>query len=128
MLFNFRCRYKDDVLSLSNSTFGDYIGPIYPIELDIKDATYKGYYNEDRLRPTLCDNTDDLIFPIVNFIIKINIPRGYIMLFRPIGLFATKDIKVFGFLIFLQQAYTSFSLCWISMFMGYLSLSWVIIA
>jgi hypothetical protein len=35
----FQMRNKDDVLSLSNSTFGDYIGPIYSIELDIKDAT-----------------------------------------------------------------------------------------
>jgi hypothetical protein len=38
-----------------------------PIELDIRDATEKGNYNEGRLRTTFCDNRDDLIFSIVNF-------------------------------------------------------------
>ena len=48
LLFKFRCRYKDDVLSLNNSTFGDYFGSIYPIQLEIMDANY----NEGRLRTT----------------------------------------------------------------------------
>ena len=37
--FNFPFRYRDDVLSLNNSKFGDYVERIYPIELEIKDTT-----------------------------------------------------------------------------------------
>ena len=38
--FNFTFRYIDDVLSLNNSRFGDFVDRIYPIELEIKDITY----------------------------------------------------------------------------------------
>jgi len=38
--FNFTFRYIDDVLSLNNSRFGDFVDRIYPIELEKKDATY----------------------------------------------------------------------------------------
>ena len=38
--FNFTFRYIDDVLSLNNSRFGDFVHRIYPIELEIKDNTY----------------------------------------------------------------------------------------
>ena len=38
--FNFTFRYIDDVHSLNNSRFGDFVDHIYPIELDIKDTTY----------------------------------------------------------------------------------------
>ena len=38
--FNFTFRYVDDVLSLNNSRFGDFVYRIYPIELEIKDTTY----------------------------------------------------------------------------------------
>jgi hypothetical protein len=31
--------YIDDVLSLNNSRFGDFVDRIYPIELEIKDTT-----------------------------------------------------------------------------------------
>ena len=34
--FNFTFRYIDDVLSLNNSRFGDFVDRIYPIELEIK--------------------------------------------------------------------------------------------
>jgi hypothetical protein len=37
--FNFTFRYIDDVLSLNNSRFGDFVDRIYPIELDLKDTT-----------------------------------------------------------------------------------------
>ena len=37
--FNFTFRYIDDVLSLNNSNFSDYINDIYPEELDIKETT-----------------------------------------------------------------------------------------
>ena len=38
--FNFTFLYVDDVLSLNNSSFGDFADRIYPIELEIKDTTY----------------------------------------------------------------------------------------
>ena len=38
--FIFTFRYLDDVLSLHNSRFGDFIDRIYPIELEIQDTTY----------------------------------------------------------------------------------------
>jgi hypothetical protein len=37
--FNFTFRYIDDVLSLNNSRFGNFVDCIYPIELEIKDTT-----------------------------------------------------------------------------------------
>jgi hypothetical protein len=37
--FNFTFCYIDDVLSLNNSRFGDFVDCIYPIELEIKDTT-----------------------------------------------------------------------------------------
>ena len=36
---NFTFRYIDDVLTLNNSRFRDFVDRIYPIELEIKDAT-----------------------------------------------------------------------------------------
>jgi hypothetical protein len=36
---NFTFRYIDDVISLNNSRFGDFVDRIYPIELEIKDTT-----------------------------------------------------------------------------------------
>ena len=38
--FNFIFRYKDDVLSVNDSKFGDYVVGIYPIERDLTDATH----------------------------------------------------------------------------------------
>ena len=38
--FNFTFHCIDDVLSLNNSRFGDFVDRIYPIELEIKDTTY----------------------------------------------------------------------------------------
>ena len=36
---NFTFRYIDDVLPLTNSRLGDFVDRIYPIDLEIKDAT-----------------------------------------------------------------------------------------
>ena len=36
--FDFTFRYIDDVLSLNNSRFGDFVDRIYHIELEIKDT------------------------------------------------------------------------------------------
>ena len=37
--FNLTFRYIDDVISLNNFRFGDFVDRIYPIELEIKDTT-----------------------------------------------------------------------------------------
>jgi hypothetical protein len=76
--FNFTFHYIDDVLSLNNSRFGDFVDRIYPIELEIKDTTdtdrsdsYLDLHleidSEGRLRTKLYDKRDDFNFPIVNF-------------------------------------------------------------
>jgi hypothetical protein len=75
--FNFTFRYIDDVLSLNNSRFGDFIDRIYPVELEIKDTTdtrsvsYIDLHfeidSECWLRTKLHDKGDDFNCPIVNF-------------------------------------------------------------
>jgi hypothetical protein len=42
--FNFTFRYIDDVLSLNNSRFGDFVDRIYQIELEIEDTTDVPYH------------------------------------------------------------------------------------
>ena len=37
--FNFTYRYIDDVLSINNMDFENYLGKIYPVKLDIQDTT-----------------------------------------------------------------------------------------
>ena len=86
--FNLTFRCIDDVLSLNNSRFGDFVDRIYPIELEIKDiidtdtsASYLDLHlemdSEGRLRPKLYDKRDDFNFPIVNFLfICSNIPAA----------------------------------------------------
>jgi len=76
--FNFTFRYIDDVLSLNNSRFGDFVDCIYPIELKIKDTTdtntSASYLNlhieidsEGRLRTRLYDKRDVFNFPLWTF-------------------------------------------------------------
>ena len=71
-------RYIDDVLSLNNSRVGDFVDPIYPIELEIKDTTatdmsasYLDIHieidSEGWLRTKLYDKRYDFNVPIVNF-------------------------------------------------------------
>ena len=86
--FNSTFRYINDVLSLNNSKFGDYVERIYPIELEIKDTTdtvksasYLDLHleidNEGRLKTKLYDKRDDFSFPIVNFpFLSSNIPAA----------------------------------------------------
>jgi hypothetical protein len=85
--FSFTFRYIDDVLSLNNSSFGDFVDRIYPIELEIKDTTdtdrYASYLDlhleidSKGLRTNLYDKRDDFNFPIVNFaFISNNIPAA----------------------------------------------------
>ena len=37
--FNLTYRYIDDVLSINNPEFENYLGQMYPVELEIKDTT-----------------------------------------------------------------------------------------
>ena len=37
--FNFTLFYKDDILSLNNSRFGDFVDRIYPNNIELKDNT-----------------------------------------------------------------------------------------
>jgi hypothetical protein len=86
--FNFTPRYIDDVLSLNNSSIGDFVHRIDPIELKIKDTTHtdisasyldihREIESEERLRTKLYDKRDDFNFPIVNFpFICSNIPAA----------------------------------------------------
>ena len=85
---NFTSRYIDDVLSLNNSRFDDFVDRIYPTELEIKDTTDKErsasyidlhleFDSEGWLGMKLYDKRDDFNFPIVNFpFICSNIPAA----------------------------------------------------
>ena len=78
--------YIDDVLSLNNSSFSDYLHRIYPNELKVKDTTdtlkstsylhlHLEIDNRGRLKTKLYDKRDDFTFPIANFpFISSNIP------------------------------------------------------
>ena len=76
--FNFTYRYIDDVLSINNPKFCDFLDVIYPNELEIKDTTESScsasyldllleHDNEGKLSVKLYDKRDDFNFPIVNF-------------------------------------------------------------
>ena len=82
--FNFTYRYIDDVLSINNPDFENYLGPMYPPELEIKDTT------ESNLLPTwICScqlvgtvnfvlpKRGDFNFDITNFpFLSSNIPSS----------------------------------------------------
>ena len=57
--FNFTFHYIDDVLSLNNSRFVDFVDRIYSIVIEIKEATYTDKYasypEKGRLRTKLYD-------------------------------------------------------------------------
>ena len=86
--FNFTYRYIDDVLSLNNKAFGDYLNVIYPDELEIKDTTESSrsasyldillqIADNNSLCTKLYDKRDDFNFAIVNFpFLDSNIPAA----------------------------------------------------
>ena len=86
--FNSSFRYIDDVLSLKNIWFGDYLHCIYPIGLDVKDNTdteksacYLDLHleidNRGGSKTKIYDKHDDFIFTIDNFpFISSNIPAS----------------------------------------------------
>ena len=84
--FNFTFRYIDDVLSLNNPYFSQYLHLIYPSELEIKDTTdirrtasyldlFLNIDTDGRLHMKIYDKRDDFNFPIINFpFLSSNIP------------------------------------------------------
>ena len=86
--FNFTYRYIDDVLSINNPNFVNYLGQMYPPELEIKDTTKSNtsasYLDlllsigkDGQLRTPLYDKRDDFNFHITNFpFLSSNIPSS----------------------------------------------------
>ena len=86
--FNFTYRYIDDVLSINNPEFANYLGQMYPTELEIKDTmennTSASYLDlllsiesAGQLRTFLYDKRNDFNFHITNFpFLSSNIPSS----------------------------------------------------
>ena len=73
--FNFTYRYIDDVLSINNPDFENYLGQMYPAELEIKDTTESNtsasylylllsIESDSQLRTSIYDKRDDFNFRI----------------------------------------------------------------
>ena len=77
--FGYTFRYIDDLFSVNNEGFGDYISAIYPSELELKETTIASNevcYLDTRIRHEdggtpyhirVYDKRDDFNFQIVNF-------------------------------------------------------------
>jgi hypothetical protein len=76
--FNFTYRYIDDVLSINNSRFAEFIPLIYPPELEVKETTdtassasfldlYLEFDDIGQISTKIYDKRDDFNFRIINF-------------------------------------------------------------
>ena len=76
--FNFTYRYIDDVLSINNPRFAEFLPLIYPPELEIKETTdtassasfldlYLEFNDSGQLSTKIYDKQDDFNFKIINF-------------------------------------------------------------
>ena len=86
--FNFTYRNIDDVLSINYPDFENYLGQMYPAELEIKDTTESNtsasyldlllsIESDGQLRTSLYDKRDDFNFHITNFpFLSSNIPSS----------------------------------------------------
>ena len=86
--FNFTYRYIDDVLSINNPDFENYLGQMYPAEFEVKDTTESNtsasyldlllsIESDGQLRTSLYDKRDDFNFHITNFpFLSSNIPSS----------------------------------------------------
>ena len=86
--FNFTYRYIDDVLSINNPDFENYLGQMYPAELEIKNTTESNtsasyldlllsIESDGQLCTSLYDKHDDFNFHITNFpFLSSNIPSS----------------------------------------------------
>ena len=83
--FNFTYRYIDDVLSLKNTEFAEYLEFNYPREIkEITETAVSSsyldcylYIDNGKLATRLCYKRDDFNFPIVNFpFLSSNVPSA----------------------------------------------------
>ena len=76
--FNFTYRYIDDVLSINNSRFAEFLPLIYPPELEVKETTdtassaafldlYLEFLDSGQISTRIYDKRDDLNFKIITF-------------------------------------------------------------
>jgi hypothetical protein len=70
--FNLTYRYIDDVLSINNFRFAEFLPLIYPPELEVKETTsffdlYLEFDDSGQLSTKIYDKRDDLNFKIINF-------------------------------------------------------------
>ena len=76
--FNFTYRYIDDVLSINNSRFAEFLPLMYPPELEVKETTdtassasfldlYLEFDDSGQLSTKIYDKRDDFNFKIINF-------------------------------------------------------------
>ena len=81
-------RYIDDVLSINNTEFENYLGQVYLAELKIQDTTERTIFafyldlllsigRDRQLHTSICDKRDDLNFHITNFpFLSSNVPSS----------------------------------------------------
>ena len=86
--FSFTYRHIDDVLSINNPDFQNYLGQMYPAELEIKDTTHSNNSatfldlllsvgRDGQLPTSLYDKRDDFNLHITNFpFLSSNIPSS----------------------------------------------------
>ena len=86
--FNYMYRYIDRVLSMNNQYFLNYLGKMFPVELEIKNATESNTYayypdlllsigRDDQLHTSNNEEPDDFNFHIINFPFpRSNIPHS----------------------------------------------------
>ena len=91
--FNFTYRYINDVSSINNPDFENYLVQMYPAELEIKETTESNtsasyldlllsIESDGQLRTSLNDRRDDFNFHITNFpFLSSNIPYSQPMVF-----------------------------------------------
>ena len=87
--FNFTYRYIDDVLSINNPEFDNFLGQMYLVELEMKDTTESNTTSasyldlllsigrDSQLHTSIYDKRDDFNFHIINFpFLSSNIPTS----------------------------------------------------
>ena len=109
--FNLTYRYIDDVLSINNPEFENYLGQIYPAELEIKDTTESttsaSYLDlllsigrDGQLHTSIYDKRDNFNFHITNFpFLSSNIPLSPCLslnLFDTPGLAPSMNVLFWG--------------------------------
>ena len=102
--FNLTYRYIDDVLSINNPEFENYLGQMYPAELEIKDTTESttsaSYLDlllsigrDGQLHTSVYDKRDDFNFHITNFpFLSSNIPSSPAKEFLSLNLYDTPGL------------------------------------